>query len=225
MVLNGDSTHPKPWRPPGIPEALNRYYQPYAIHQKFPTVYTPLPNWLEDEPFTNNMYYAAKKGVPIGMALSALDITNYSKIPDTAGRVARVAYITLPITSVFMSYVALRHLSSNIMERSGKKKNSYWTYAAAALGPSAVMACWQNITGRQAWGIWAVGYVGGCLHQDARKIGYNLTGLSYNEEDNPYREENRRRHLNPTSPQDGWWGSSFFNKHASDPEWKKWEKD
>jgi hypothetical protein len=186
------------------------------------------------------------------MALSALDITNYSKIPDTAGRVARVAYITLPITSVFMSYVALRHLSSNIMERSGKKKNSYWTYAAAALGPSAVMACWQSeisngnhlpvntvdqnvalniflsssdITGRQAWGIWAVGYVGGCLHQDARKIGYNLTGLSYNEEDNPYREENRRRHLNPTSPQDGWWGSSFFNKHASDPEWKKWEKD
>ena len=66
MVLNGDSTHPKPWRPPGLPETINKYYQPYPIHQKFPTEYKKLDNWLEDEPFTTNMYYAAKKAVPIG---------------------------------------------------------------------------------------------------------------------------------------------------------------
>ena len=161
--LNADSTHPRPWRPPTDFEVLYRFYDPYPIHTKTgPQYFKRSHNWVEDDPFMSNLYWASKKGFGIGktctcphiecrtvshfylifsgIVFAFLDHTLYSRLQGPKQQLLRASYITLPVMSMFVSYVSLREFSANMLERfTTKKRDSGWTYSIAALGPTAVV--------------------------------------------------------------------------------------
>ena len=65
--LNADSTHPRPWRPPTDFDVLKRFYDPYPIFTHMgPQYFKRSHNWVEDDPFMSNLYWASKKGFGIG---------------------------------------------------------------------------------------------------------------------------------------------------------------
>ena len=65
--LNANSTHPRPWRPPTDWEHVLRIYDPYKIHQDdSPQYFRRTHNWIEDDPFFKNLYWASKKGFGFG---------------------------------------------------------------------------------------------------------------------------------------------------------------
>ena len=72
MVLNGDSTHPNPFRPPMPYNKFNGVYFPYRIYKGKPDAITdtepikPRFNVLTDTTFNWRLYLAAKKGFIIG---------------------------------------------------------------------------------------------------------------------------------------------------------------
>ncbi len=145
MVLNGDSTHPRPWRPPNDFERLFGIYEPYKIRRKYAEAkFQRKYNWIEDDSFASHMSTALKKGVPAGLIVSVIDLEMYSKLSSPRQKMLRVAYVATPIVAMFMSYTALRRLSSNMLGSMGMKRDSYWTYAAAAAGPSSILMAWHS---------------------------------------------------------------------------------
>ena len=71
MVLNGDSTHPNPYRGP-VPGSWG--YHPHRIYKGFPDSLQdhfnhpkpPVYNYLADTPFKWMLYNATKKGLVFG---------------------------------------------------------------------------------------------------------------------------------------------------------------
>ena len=68
--LNENSTHPKPWRPPtDYEDVILRSYDPYRIYTRDgPQYFYRRHNWLEDDPFSSNIFWAARKGFGFGKA-------------------------------------------------------------------------------------------------------------------------------------------------------------
>ena len=72
MVLNGDSDHPNPFRPPMPFHNVLGIYYPYRIYKGHPDSITdtdpikPRFNILTDSTFNWRLYLAAKKGFLFG---------------------------------------------------------------------------------------------------------------------------------------------------------------
>ena len=79
-----------------------------------------------------------------GLLFAALDHVSFSRQQGWKSQAMRAAYITVPIQSMFVSYVALRELSANVMQSYGKNRNSNWTYVAAGMGPGTILMYWHS---------------------------------------------------------------------------------
>merc|ERR1711879_35171 len=91
--LNANSTHPRPWRPPTDWEHVLRIYDPYKIHRDdSPQYFRRTHNWIEDDPFFKNLYWASKKGFGFGLVFAFLDHTLYSKLQGMRPQLLRAAF-------------------------------------------------------------------------------------------------------------------------------------
>jgi len=174
--LNADSTHPRPWRPPTDFDVLKRFYDPYPIFTHMgPQYFKRSHNWVEDDPFMSNLYWASKKGFGIGIVLAFFDHTLYSRLQGAKQQFLRASYITLPVMSMFVSYISLREFSANMLERfTTKKRDSAWTYSIAALGPTAVVLGAARMTIPAGFFVWWTSAFAGLAHKEYKQMGRDI---------------------------------------------------
>ena len=76
MVLNGDSTHPRPWRPPSEIEGMWKIYAPYRIYNGSDRVGDIVKgyNFFRDRDFSDQFFYGLRKGLGFGKSLTSTDL-------------------------------------------------------------------------------------------------------------------------------------------------------
>ena len=79
-----------------------------------------------------------------GLLASVFDHVSFSRQQGWKSQALRAAYVTVPVQCMFVSYVAMRELSANVMERYGKSRSSNWTYVAAGMGPGTILMAWHS---------------------------------------------------------------------------------
>jgi len=192
--LNANSTHPRPWRPPTDWEHVMRWYDPYKINQDdSPQYFRRTHNWVEDDPFFKNVYWAAKKGFGFGLVAAFLDHTLYSRLQGPRAQMLRAAYVTLPIMAMPISYISLREFSANMIEKfTNKKRDSNWTYSIAALGPTGIVMGVAKKNFATGFLFFWTSALAGMLHKEYKQMGRDAW-----EKDNNLLEENRPRYWGP----------------------------
>lgn len=125
MVLNGDSTHPNPFRNPMPFNHFAHFYYPDRIYKGWPdSVHDTAPikprfNVFTDTTFGWRMYLAAKKGFVLSTAAAYFDIMAVTKPKTPRAKLGRFLHITTPNTLAFMSYIAARDFLGVVSEKMG----------------------------------------------------------------------------------------------------------
>merc|ERR1712165_113209 len=219
--LNADSTHPRPWRPPTDWDVMKRAYDPYQIYTRDQQQYFEKKrNWLQEDPALTNMYYAARKGLGFGLLFAALDHVSFSRQQGWKSQAMRAAYITVPIQSMFVSYVALRELSANVMQSYGKNRNSNWTYVAAGMGPGTILMYWHRRPGGAGALLGVMTAMGGILQKEYSDMGRGwLFGYTGEEEE----ADRKKWFLGGPLDYRSFWRFSEYTKRDPGPTFEKFE--
>lgn len=140
--LNKDSTHPNPWRPPTqwcrwAPAS----YQPYRIYRGNPEgPVKPAHNFLEDDPFLDNVRIVGTKSFLFGTAYAANDIIVLNRIDAPRAQLARYFFVMPPFIAIGLTYISAREILGNL----STKKNDTWTYGVATLAPATIWGIFKN---------------------------------------------------------------------------------
>jgi len=141
--LNKNSTHPNPWYPPTEYERIRGMVPPYRILHRNEDPIGPVkkaPNFLEDNPFLENVWWGGKTGFMVGTALAMNDIINVNSIDANRARFFRYCFIVPPYIAMGVSWVCARELLGNV----SKEKDAQWSYPVAMLAPAAIWGIFKN---------------------------------------------------------------------------------
>lgn len=164
MVLNGDSTHPNPWRPQSQIEGLWQVYFPYRIY-KHPRVVGPIPegyNFVRDKDFSTQFIYGLRKGTVVGVCLALYDhwyVTN-NALKTQNEKIARGLYIAAPFALMGMTYFSSREALGRIAVNMGKEKDTGLSYWLAGPPTAAIYYAFTKDARRAFGGAIFIGMIG-----------------------------------------------------------------
>lgn len=217
MVLNGESTHPNPWRTPTEFEKLFNVYHPYKIDKSYVGKIVPSPNFFKDTPFATKCYIGAKKGLVTGVAIAWYDYKIITKLANPNERLARALFVGAPYSFAAVALMANHEFTSRTLEARGWGKDHILSYTTAGIGPAAVIYGFTRI--------WSLAHI--ILHATAfvgtgYKIFSDIGGTTSFQPHWIERGGNRMYSLIYTGAFSEK-GATFHDKYDDGPAWKKWQ--